>query len=564
MATRTASVSGLWSDTLTWGSNPVPVAGDAVVINAGVVVTFDVDQSGFASGLIASTINGTLQVSQNAGTYYWKCAATVTWGAAASYLVNGGTLGTPLPANVTFTQEATGNITLNAFNAGTVVDIWCQEPANRYIRLSGAEAAGQTALSVDTDVSGESLYWKNGNLIDICDVNGNDAEGRTISGTPSATEVTVTAGLTNAKIIGALLVLVTRNVKIIGAGNGTLCSGSPTNEGQARINAEIRNFANLQGNNVSRREYGGALSNITSQVLGSGSACKFSGTVSRCPALLNTSTGSIIENAVIAGCSNGFTTARGVLVKDTLITGCANGSTVGGDEHYYHCEISGNTIGIDSCNGLLLVDCLLENNVNADVTTPKNGKAYNTQFNSTNEFTGDTSVARPVDMYFESINHDDTAGNYLALTQGGRTTTVAPPSEAYPGQPRAYLHSPVSTSVPAYMVTDVLVPPGETLTVTCYARKDASMSYLPRLWVFSADKQPLVSGSPDVEDIMTDSVDTWETLEAEVTNSANYPVTYRVMTLAKNASGSVYVDPVIAVSGGSGSGISRGRLVNAA
>ena len=41
-ATRTASVTGNWSNTATWGGNPVPVAADAVIINPGITVTVDV------------------------------------------------------------------------------------------------------------------------------------------------------------------------------------------------------------------------------------------------------------------------------------------------------------------------------------------------------------------------------------------------------------------------------------------------------------------------------------------------------------------------------------------
>jgi hypothetical protein len=40
---RTASVSGNWSSTATWGGNPVPTSTDAVIINSGIAVTVDVN-----------------------------------------------------------------------------------------------------------------------------------------------------------------------------------------------------------------------------------------------------------------------------------------------------------------------------------------------------------------------------------------------------------------------------------------------------------------------------------------------------------------------------------------
>jgi hypothetical protein len=68
MTTKTASVSGNWSNTATWGGAAVPVDGDAVVINSGVTVLLDVDQSGFTNGLLSLVINGTLNVSPSAVT----------------------------------------------------------------------------------------------------------------------------------------------------------------------------------------------------------------------------------------------------------------------------------------------------------------------------------------------------------------------------------------------------------------------------------------------------------------------------------------------------------------
>lgn len=54
--TVTASVSGNWSNTATWGGSAVPVDNDAVAINAGITVVFDVDQSGFANGIAGITL----------------------------------------------------------------------------------------------------------------------------------------------------------------------------------------------------------------------------------------------------------------------------------------------------------------------------------------------------------------------------------------------------------------------------------------------------------------------------------------------------------------------------
>src|ERR1051326_7120845 len=57
-AARTASVSGNWSSTATWGGQAVPVAGDTVTINVGVTVTVDISTAVCASVVIGSG-NGT-------------------------------------------------------------------------------------------------------------------------------------------------------------------------------------------------------------------------------------------------------------------------------------------------------------------------------------------------------------------------------------------------------------------------------------------------------------------------------------------------------------------------
>jgi hypothetical protein len=66
-AAKTASVSGNWSNTATWGGDAVPVAADAVTINAGIAVTVDIAPAQCASITVnagsttysAITISGT-------------------------------------------------------------------------------------------------------------------------------------------------------------------------------------------------------------------------------------------------------------------------------------------------------------------------------------------------------------------------------------------------------------------------------------------------------------------------------------------------------------------------
>jgi len=66
-AARTASVSGNWSSTATWGGAAVPVAADTITINAGVIVTVNVSSASCTAitNLAANTANGIVILGTN-------------------------------------------------------------------------------------------------------------------------------------------------------------------------------------------------------------------------------------------------------------------------------------------------------------------------------------------------------------------------------------------------------------------------------------------------------------------------------------------------------------------
>jgi len=219
MATRTSVGSGDWSASGTWDTG-VPADGDTVVIAAGHTVTFDVDQSAFSTG-VTLTCNGTFQCKNTGGPYVLKCGGNVTVNSGGQFLA--GTEEIPLPYAVKFTVNLNGAKKITG--AGTVA-LYCTEPTIKTVLLSAAEAAGQTALSVDTDVTGDS-QWAAGAKIRIDGISGTlpDSEERTILSV-SAAEITVTSGITNAKAAGALVHLIDRNIKVTGATGSAFESAS--------------------------------------------------------------------------------------------------------------------------------------------------------------------------------------------------------------------------------------------------------------------------------------------------------------------------------------------------
>lgn len=186
-------------------------------------ITADGDYALTADG--GSGVGGTLTVANWAtiaadtdielsGYYYWKNGAgDVTFGASGVWAV--GSSGTAYPQHCKFVANLNGAREITMSDRTGCVLWYCSEPSTRYVKLSGAEAAGQTELSVDTDVTGESSCWFVGAEVRIDDADTSDSELRTISGV-AAGAITVSAGLTNAKITGAYVILITRNVRVIG------------------------------------------------------------------------------------------------------------------------------------------------------------------------------------------------------------------------------------------------------------------------------------------------------------------------------------------------------------
>lgn len=545
MTAYTSSQSGLASANSTWNNVGHPSAnGDQFVISVGHVVTWDLDLTGLTTGLGACTINGTFQLASG-GSYGAKCNGSWTWNSTAQFYANSGVVGGTYPVGSTFQQIFNGNFE-NTINTAIAPDIRCQEPTHTYAKLTVAALAGDTALTIDTDLtaagdSGTNL-WTNGSLVrvDNSDATGGtaDSEQRTISSV-SSTQLTLTAGLTNAKPIGSFVILATRNIKIIGI--SAAGSGNGINGGTAGyIAAEMRLLAT--GVRLGQdHTVGGAISNCANGLSGAAPGHTVNGVISACTQGVANSI-AIIVNGLISGCATGLSVALNARFTG-IVNGCPSGilgaCTVTG-------IVKGCRSGLNGSSGYVVRNATLSNNLR-DLNSVGTAFFINTLFGSATEFAAYNTDTRLIADYVESIDHDQVAGAFRAWTRGGIVTSVSSP--VYDSsRVRSYQHAPESATYPVFMQRQVYVPPGGSIYVRCYVRKDSSMSYLPRLWIFSADKEPLLSGSPDSEQIMTNSIDIWEVLTATVTNSTDSPKLYIVRTLAKAASGNVYADPIIRVS----------------
>ncbi len=89
MAQRTASVSGNWSNTATWGGQAVPTSADAVTINSGINVTVDISPASCASLTFLTTSTGSTVTIGAGNTLNVTGAVTIPRGTGSNTLAVG-------------------------------------------------------------------------------------------------------------------------------------------------------------------------------------------------------------------------------------------------------------------------------------------------------------------------------------------------------------------------------------------------------------------------------------------------------------------------------------------
>jgi len=565
MATRTSVGSGAWSAAGTWNTG-VPLDGDDVVIASGHTVTFDVDQSAFTTG-IGLTITGTLTHTTATGSYclFAKTGASIvgagTW--------NIGTSGTPIPFAAKHTITGAAGWYVDG-NAGLTMTVYGAEPSIKYVKLSGDEAIGQTELSVDTNVTGD--IWADGDIIRIDDINkAAESEERVIAaGGIAAGTITVTAGLTAAKSTGAVVSLITRNVKIIAVGTGNyllyrigntstkLTIGGGMFYGVNKYALHTCNYSTISGGTFSRHDR--VFYSCTTPTISGGT---FSGnsylTMYGAPAIsgglftgsniqLSTTDGVVISGGYFSGNNNCLVNCNNSVISGGTFSGnnfVVNGGfslVVGGG------TFSGNNRAISGGSPITISGGTFAANT-ADLYTVS-GMLHNITLTSSPEHTTYTSI--PFQYNCQSEDHDGADGALKAWCKGGVVTSQT--SVKPTGYTQAYLLDPENATYPVFFTKQFSVEPGKTVDVEVQLRKDASMTYLPRVYLMASIGNPLAGATPVDTFTMTDSTDTWETDTFTIANSTDYDQDYTLWFVAKNASGNAYSAYDISTEGGSGGG----------
>jgi hypothetical protein len=552
MATITSVGSGLWSAAGTWDAG-VPVDNDVVIIALGHVVEFDVDQSGFANGIDGLTITGTLSLTRSAGTYYLKIKASKTIAGAGTF--DCGTSVSPIPFAAKHTITGGAAWYINGAS-GLTMTVYAAEPTYTTVKLTEGEPLGETVLAVDTDVTGD--IWAAGDTIRIDNVNkGADSEERVIdAGGIAAGTITITAGLTAAKIAGTLVHLITRNVQIISACNSTaglhrnFASGKIAIGGGAFIGNSQYMFNTCPGITMS----GGTQSKNTRVAQSCADMTITGGVMSGNTYGLFSCPNANVSGGYFSGMTNAFYVTTGLSISGGTFSGQSSVIFSSTGIYISGGTFSGNAAALSSLTGATIFGGTFIDNANGITSSSMEIKgasftgntndinvgiydAFNTLFSGTAENTGYTTLSK--EAYSQSFDHDQVQGAYRAWTKGGITTKQAVTIPT--GYTAAMQTILADANYEGYWQKEVSVGAGQSVNLDLWFRKTEAMVYLPRCYVFlKRETDPFAGGTPIKTFTMTDSIDTWDNDTYTYANDGTQDETLIIRFQGKNASGSMF------------------------
>lgn len=553
MASYTATQDGLWSQASTWGGSGVPGNGDTVTIPAGRTVTFDVDQSSFASGLAGLTVNGVLS---------WK-TDTVTYLKMATDKVIGGTgtlqVGRPdnriqRPAQG---SQVRATIKLQGSNSKiTTPNIYAygwDERLNRTTLAANASAgATQVVLSEDMNLqAGDQILIGAGTVNDYMT---ESAKGvYTVSSYDKSTRtVTLTGALGHGRLAGDYVGVYNRTIFFDTVRNPSFESYT---HGYYRFEgATIRNSIGWVSTfNIALAD--GVLADkctiISSEGIYGGQYGPY--TVQN-STFYNTSV-KWSQNTTFKDCvfiqrelnDNGFIT----LPAGALFDGCwfQNAKAV----IYRYNELGYGFSQHKGCKARNLqsgaygsfphrITCY---NMDFGGYTPVNRLYYHHRLYDclaptiSIDYGGAT-----LEGALESFNHNQVPGDYRLYQYGGVTLKVTD----IPAPGRRYSHKTnlTSSGSPAVVGRPLgVLDPGETLVLTAWIRKDktsAEMPYTPRVQVLRGDNWINKRDLDVLKEALMDSskVNEWDKVVVKYRNTESYPVRVSGRVKMMGSSGNVW------------------------
>jgi len=567
MASKTFTYAGVnhnWTTAGNWNLGTLPIDNDSVTIPINETCTFDADMSNagtWPNGIAGITVTGTLNCTNTPGSYYLKIKAASTITGAGTF-----TWG-----STTFTAKhtLTGGAAWQFPATSPTVSIIGTEPTYKYVKTLNYENALATRIEIDTNLTGD--IWAVGDTITINNINrAVQSETRIIQAITS-TYIDITVGLTASKLIGSYICLVTRNTQVIGVGitqpifvnipQGKLSiSGGMFTGGYyycisscgLTLSGGVFYGFNLTVSSCTNIVVSGGIFTGCAQPFSSCSVGTFTGgAIIGCTYGMASCYNGTINYILITAITYGLWGIYGMLINDILLDSSAQGIVSAGGNTITGGTFSNNGAAVVFCAEMVVTGGSFVGNLTAfQIASAKiysgvtfSGNTYDINscsvemFGVTHNDSGSSNISQEVCT--ESFDDNGIPANYKVWTRGGKTTTVASPVPS--GFSMAYQIATISATFAGWWRKKVLVPAGKTVQFTFYIRKDVSMAYKPRVWVFLESMEPFISGTPLKEFIYPDNTnDTWATDTFSYTNTDNYDKMLIVRFLGKNASGNVF------------------------
>lgn len=555
----------------------IPDDGESFDINNGHTVVFDVDESGFVAGHTASSVSdgGILDVKDDAGDYYLSMGADLTLN---------GTLyaGTDadIPLTGTFTIDFNGASNSIVINDSTgVLNLYCNEPTLKYVSLTVDNADGTAIdpLDIDGDVSSD---WSNGDTIAIVDLivpgsSTRDNQEDTIAAMTSNT-ITLTGGLDSGIEVGSVIVLITRNIRLINSTDYCIKNGH-----NCEVYAEYYNNSTGVINGLDDSMIGGAVlvkdavsaytitsgfSNVydiaiaqagTGNSTGLNAIYNCSITSDSILAGLNLATSSAqssSSSAYIAGCGTGYNNASSINILEDIL-GCQYGINNARSINIFG-DIANVTTAINNSTDFTIANCEIGKSVDGKTSTKcfndcQIGRLFNVKLSATTDFDGyDDEDYRLESQYVESFDHGQVENAYKAWCLGGVVTsqTASPPT----GYTIWYELACEDTDQDyrCFRQYETVVLPGTAIEVEGKIRiadGEDLTDYEPRLQIIDKFADPLVDDTqePLDEDLIPEpdgSETDWQDVSVIWANQGDSPRTVLVRMIVWNDGGVDDVD----------------------
>ncbi len=447
MPTRTTAQNGNWSSTSTWQGGTVPVNGDDVVIQAGHEVQFDVNQTGFATGLLSMQINGKLTFRNDIVTVL-KMNGNIT-GTGELHVgtevnpIQRPALGVQNRCQLIFNSTATINI--------PTIRMYGWYPDREYTQLDAA-----ASLGTNTIVLKEDLGLQEGDVIGIgcgtvAGFLGETAKGvYSVSAYNSSTKtVTLTAALQTARLQNDYVCWVSRPIRVSRtSGTSTLLADVGISEGVV-VGVDIApTFISPAwlGTSVVSHSWtfkhchlargcgyvynfifeDCTIVNSTMGIVSDSGYCQ----VERCAAI-SAYVCFRVYDSDIKECivQNSMYGIEGSIVKDSKVLNVDYFPFINMASFFVDCEIN---IPVAQTNiplqkrGVLqkLVNCTFKANGNIGYLPFGHIELHNCLFEGTTEVVRHTRIPLGVTEKVESFDHNRVQGNYKAWIRGGKIETV--------------------------------------------------------------------------------------------------------------------------------------------